>query len=106
MIAKLASMDINASILQRLQDLESKIHILVEKYKLLKDELAICVEENFSLKELVKKQTVQLNNFENQYKISKIVASIAPNAEDAAELKEKIDTYIADIDKCIAYLSK
>lgn len=100
------SMDTNASILMRLQELESKIRILVEKYKLLKEELAICTEENFSLKELVKKQTIQLNNFENQCKISKIVASIAPNAQDAAELKEKIDTYITDIDKCIAYLSK
>jgi len=105
LIARLFRMD-NASILKRLQDLESKIQILVEKYKLLREELAICTEENFSLKELVKKQTIQLNNFENQYKISKIVASIAPDAQDVAELREKIDTYITDIDKCIAYLSK
>lgn len=106
MIAKLFGMESNASILLRLQELENKIQILVERYKLLKEELALCTEENLSLKELIKKQTIQLNNFENQYKISKIVASIAPNAEDAAELREKIDTYISDIDKCIAYLSK
>ncbi|GAB4128622.1 MAG: hypothetical protein OHK0045_03120 [Raineya sp.] len=94
------------SIVQRLEELEARIQILVERYKLLKEELIICKEENLSLKELVKKQTIQINNFENQYKISKIVASIAPNTEDAAELKEKIDTYITDIDKCIAYLSR
>lgn len=101
------NMDSSAqSIVQRLEELEAKIQTLVERYKLLKEELIICKEENFSLKELVKKQTIQINNFENQYKISKIVASIAPTTEDAAELKEKIDTYITDIDKCIAYLSR
>jgi chromosome segregation ATPase len=96
----------NQSILLRLEHLEAKIQVLVEKYQALKKELEITTEENYALKELVKKQTVQLNNLENQYKISKIVASIAPDAEDAAELREKIDAYITDIDKCIAFLSK
>jgi|JI81BgreenRNA_FD_contig_91_346511_length_2368_multi_3_in_0_out_0_3 chromosome segregation ATPase len=99
-------MNNNQSILLRLEHLENKMQQLVEKYQALKKELDITTEENYSLKELVKKQTVQINNFENQYKISKIVASIAPDAEDAAELREKIDAYITDIDKCITFLSK
>ncbi|MDX1902967.1 MAG: hypothetical protein SFU27_02315 [Thermonemataceae bacterium] len=97
----------NQGILLRLEHLEVQLIKLVEKVKTLQSELTATNEENIALKEIIKKQNVQINNYENQYKISKIVSSIAPdNPEDAAELREKIDNYIADIDKCIHFLSK
>lgn len=96
----------NEAILNRLNLLEKKIYELVEKYKLVLQECEALREENTSLKETIKKQAIQINNLENQYKISKLVASITPNAETAAELREKIDAYITDIDRCIAFLSK
>ncbi|MGD1842965.1 MAG: hypothetical protein ACFB0B_19040 [Thermonemataceae bacterium] len=94
------------ALIEKLERLENKVQFLVEKYVHLKKELAIAIGENSQLKELVKKQNAQINNFQNQYKISKIVASIAPDAENAEELKEKIDEYIVEIQKCIDYLSK
>ncbi len=93
-------------LLNKLENLEAKVQLLAERYVSLKKELASTLEENLELKALVKKQNIQINDFQNKYKISKIVASIAPNAENASELKEKIDEYIVEIDKCIAFLSK
>ena len=93
-------------LLNKLENLEAKVQLLAERYVSLKKELASTLEENLELKTLVKKQNIQINDFQNKYKISKIVASIAPNAENASELKEKIDEYIVEIDKCIAFLSK
>ncbi|WP_448528242.1 hypothetical protein [Raineya sp.] len=96
----------NEALLARLNLLENKVRELVEKYRLIRQECAYLSEENMTLKETIKKQSLQLNNLENQYKISKLVASIAPDAESAAELREKIDAYITDIDRCIDFLSK
>ncbi|MCS6795837.1 MAG: hypothetical protein RMJ97_09680 [Raineya sp.] len=96
----------NDALIARLNLLENKVRELVERYKLIRQECAYLAEENANLKEIIKKQTIQINNLENQYKISKIVASIAPDAESAAELREKIDAYITDIDRCIDFLSK
>jgi len=93
-------------LLDKLENLEAKVQLLAERYVSLKKELAATLEENLELKAMVKKQNIQINDFQNKYKISKIVASIAPNAENASELKEKIDEYIVEIDKCIAFLSK
>jgi regulator of replication initiation timing len=93
-------------LLNKLENLEAKVQLLAERYVSLKKELAATLEENLELKAMVKKQNIQINDFQNKYKISKIVASIAPNAENASELKEKIDEYIVEIDKCIAFLSK
>ena len=58
------------------------------------------------IKKLQKKQESLQNNFQKQFNITKIVNSIGADAKETAELKEKIEAYIQDIDKCIAYLSQ
>lgn len=89
-----------------LETLEQKIQLLSEKYALSQVELSMVKEENTELKGFVKKQNAQINNFQNQYKISKIVAKIAPDAKEAAELRDKLDQYINETEKCITFLSK
>ena len=46
----------------------------------------------------------EIKNFQNQENIGKIVNTIAADAANATELKLKINEYIREIDKCIAYL--
>ncbi len=48
----------------------------------------------------------QTADFKNQIKISKIVDNINPEDGSVSELKKKVDEYIQEIDKCIAYLSR
>jgi len=58
------------------------------------------------IKKLQKKQESLQNNFQKQNTITKIVNSIGADAKETAELKGKIEAYIQDIDRCIAYLSQ
>ncbi len=89
-----------------LNGLERKILVLLGEHKTLKDELRGMNLENHELKASLKTREEQLSNFKNQIKITKIVDHINPEDGSASELKRKVDEYIREVDKCIAYLSR
>ncbi|MBX2947504.1 MAG: hypothetical protein KF725_16870 [Cyclobacteriaceae bacterium] len=89
-----------------LNGLERKILVLVNEHKKLKAEITSLKTENQELKAGIHSRDEQLANFKNQIKISKIVDNISPEDGSVSELKRKVDDYIQEIDKCIAYLSR
>jgi chromosome segregation ATPase len=89
-----------------LNGLERKILVLLNEHKSLKEEINSLKTENQDLKDSIKAREEQLSNFKNQIKISKIVDNLNPEDESVSELKRKVDDYIREIDKCIAYLSR
>lgn len=89
-----------------LNTLERKLKILLGEYKTLKDEVSFLKIENQELKGMVKTKEEQINHFQNQIKISKIVDNINSEENGNSELKKKIDSYIKEIDRCIAHLSR
>ena len=89
-----------------LSSLERKVKFLMNNYKDLKHELSVAKSENNELKELIRKKDDQIIDFQNKYKISKIVKNIRDREEDASELKNQINEYIREIDKCIMHLSQ
>ena len=89
-----------------LNGLERKIMMLLNDHKSLKDEIRTIKLENHELRTDLRKRDEQLSNFKNQIKITKIVDHINPEDGSASELKRKVDEYIREIDKCIAYLSR
>ena len=89
-----------------LNGLERKILVLLSEHKALKDELRGMNLENHELKTSLKTRDEQLSHFKNQIKITKIVNHINPEDGSASELKRKVDDYIREVDKCIAYLSR
>ncbi len=89
-----------------LNGLERKILVLVNEHKKLKEEIKSLKTENQELKVGIHNRDEQLGNFKNQIKISKIVDNISPEDGSVSELKRKVDDYILEIDKCIAYLSR
>jgi phage shock protein A len=54
---------------------------------------------------IVKQKEESLEHFKNQIKISKIVNNIPVENKASAELRERIDNYIKEIDKIVDYLS-
>lgn len=90
---------------EELSLLEEKIKQLLEENKALKLEIVDLKKDKAALRDMVEKKVEEINNFQNQIKISKIVDSMAVE-DNAAELKYKINEYIKDIDKCIAQLSR
>jgi predicted RNase H-like nuclease (RuvC/YqgF family) len=89
-----------------LTGLERKILVLINEHKTLKEEIKALKTENQELKASLKGRDEQLFNFKNQIKISKIVDNLNPEDGSSLELKKKVDDYIREIDKCIAYLSR
>ena len=89
-----------------LNGLERKLLVLINEHKSLKEEIKTLKTENQELKSSVKGRDEQLFNFKNQIKISKIVDNINPEDGSVSELKKKVDDYIREIDKCIAFLSR
>ncbi len=62
--------------------------------------------QNAELKGLLRSKEEQISDFQNKIKISTIVDSISVGESEATEVKDKIDDYIKEIDKCINQLSK
>lgn len=89
---------------QKLTLLEEKILKLIGAYETSLLEVKELKEENVFLKNLVKNKEEEIKNFQNQFKISKIVTTLADDTHRKAELKLKINEYIREIDKCLAYL--
>ncbi len=90
----------------QLNSLDRKLNLLLAEHKRVKQELAQNQAENASLREDLKAKDEQIASFQNRIKISKIVDRIDTDGEDSTELKRKLDDYIKEIDKCIAYLSQ
>lgn len=94
------------SLQQKLDQLEAKVRKLADAYKSLNVKLKSSYTENYNLKMILDKKNEELSNFKNQDKIAKIVSSISADDKSSTELKLKINEYIKEIDKCIAYLSE
>ena len=89
-----------------LNTLERKIRLLMNQYSQEKknnEDLQIEISE---LKSHLTSKEQQILDFQNKIKISTIVDSISVGESEATEVKNKIDDYIKEIDKCINQLSK
>ena len=86
--------------------LERKINLLLNQLSGVKQKNEQLNKENMLLNEQLKAKTEQIQNFQNQIKISKIEGSIGTDNEDVSKLKDKIDDYVNEIDYCIAQLSR
>lgn len=75
-----------------------KIRQVEQENSALKQELA-------ETRNMVRQKEESLENFKNQIKISKIVNNIPAENKASAELRERIDNYIKEIDKIVDYLS-
>lgn len=89
-----------------ISNLERKVKMLLSEHTHLKDEINALRQENMVLKDRLQQKESNLANFQNQMKISKIVESMVVSGNDTTELKDVIDDYIKEIDKCIAHLGE
>lgn len=79
---------------------------VTRKLQHVEHENAALKQELVEIRNLVKQKDESLEHFKNQIKISKIVNNIPVENIASAELKERINNYIKEIDKIVAYLSE
>ena len=92
------------SLRSELNSLERKVKVLLSEHSMMQTEIEQLKKENESLKRKLDLNSEHLANFQNQAKISKIVESMIAEERGSSELKEVIEDYIKEIDKCIAHL--
>jgi len=90
----------------QLTSLERKMKLLINDYQQAKTEVEQLQLENASLKSNVQDKEEQINSFQNTIKIGKIVGSLDAEEGNSSQLKNRVDEYIREIDKCIEHLSK
>ena len=71
----------------------------------LKNDVETYRNENRQLKETIKLKNHELNNFQNKFKLNQIANNAMENV-NSEELKELLDNYIMEIDKCILHLNE
>lgn len=90
----------------RLQDIESKINKLVQKYEIIRKENTMLIEENIQLKQ-------QINNIKKEKKVNKeagrhMAGTIGdPGDSDTVErgkIKNELNKYIKEVQECIDQL--
>ena len=89
-----------------LQVLERKIRLLIAQYNQEKKRSEDFEMKYLEIKALLDSKEHQIQDFQNKNNISTIVDSIAVGNNEAAEVKNRIDDYIKEIDKCISQLNK
>ncbi len=105
-----------SQILTRFNSLEIKLKGLLKDYIEVKKQLSEIKIENEKLRidlydsqkenqELQKNLNQQIKNFKKSDKFTKIAVNNLKSTGNPAELKEKIDEYIVEIEKCINQLS-
>ena len=90
--------------LQQLEKIETKVRALLLRHQETQERLEAARQEIGRLREEVRVKEEEIKNFQNRDNIAKIVDNIAGDGAKATELKLKINEYIREIDKCIAYL--
>ena len=91
---------------EELQQTEKLANQVGRKLQQLEQENQSLKEDLFSLKTKLEDKERSLEDFKNQIKIAKLVNSIPVEDMESAELREKINNYIKEIDNIIAYLSE
>ncbi|TAG54723.1 MAG: hypothetical protein EAZ27_08515 [Cytophagales bacterium] len=96
----------NESLTLKLDALENRAKKMVEAFHYLKRELQEAINENEVLRKQIENKNEELENFQNQSKITKIANYVAEDKKLANEYKLKINEYLKEIDKGLAYLQK
>ncbi len=90
--------------LEQMAILEKRVTQLIASYQEVRDSLDQARYVIHNLQTVIDAKDEEIKNFQNRDNISKIVNTIAAEPANSTELKLKINEYIREIDKCIAYL--
>ncbi len=94
------------SLRSEINNLERKVKLLLSEHTQLKAAFQKLSDENQQLRTQVSEYQQNESNFQNQAKISKIVESMIVGENDSEAVKDVIEDYIKEIDKCIAHLGE
>ncbi|HYH55989.1 MAG TPA: hypothetical protein VD772_05220 [Anseongella sp.] len=95
-----------AEIVPQLASLERKIGKLIEYCDALEAEKRSLEEQNGSMQLIVARQQAELKEQEERIRVLKLARSVSDSSEKAIDIKQKINEFVREIDKCINLLNR
>ncbi len=95
-----------ASIAEQLNKVVEKTERLIELCSALQEENDLLKLENQSLSSALKVSKDKTIEFEEKLRILKMAKSFSETNEKTLDIKQKIDEFVQEIDKCIVLLKK
>lgn len=92
------------SLAERLELLELKLNKVLKEGRTLKAENQALHEERRQLRQTIDRQREESLALQKQIKSSVIAGSMAAGVDEATALRQRIDQYIEEIDRCISHL--
>ena len=93
------------SINNTLSNIELKVNKLINSYKELSLLNSNIDNEKHRLKVEISKKEIEINSLKEKIKLMNISKSVDVSSEDIKNTRMKINSYVREIDKCIALLN-
>ena len=93
------------SINNTLSNIELKVNKLINSYKELSILNSNIDNEKHRLKVELSKKEIEINSLKEKIKLMNISKSVDVSSEDIKNTRMKINSYVREIDKCIALLN-
>jgi uncharacterized protein YlxW (UPF0749 family) len=90
----------------RLDALEAKLQKVLKENRALRTEKGQLLEERRNLRQTIDRQREDSLALQKQIKSSVIAASMTAGKDEVGALRDRIDAYVAELDKCIAVLQE
>lgn len=95
-----------SAIAGQLENIVNKTSRLIELYKVLQDENILLKNENKAIKITLDKDRVTISDLEEKLRVLKLARSLKGSNEKTLDIKQKINEFVQEIDKCIVLLKK
>ncbi len=89
-----------------LNSIKKKVHTLMSNNSSLKEQNIQLETKVSELKNTLKQQKSEIENFNGKVKMLKMAKSLVGDSEKNTEMKLKINELVREIDKCISLLNK
>jgi len=89
-----------------LNSIKKKVHTLMSNNSSLKEQNIQLETKVSELKNTLKQQKSEIENFNGKVKMLKMAKSLSGDSEKNTEMKLKINELVREIDKCISLLNK
>jgi SMC interacting uncharacterized protein involved in chromosome segregation len=99
-------MGMNASQLQIIDELNSRLERLMSILEKEKEEKQFLKQHNSELQKKVKMNLARISELELKYANLKIAKSLLADNEDSHDAKIRVNRIVREIDKCIALLNR
>lgn len=94
------------SIIDKLQKITQKTVHLIELCKALQEENSLLKQDNERLRNLNTTSEIKVQELDEKLRVLKLAKSIEGSSEKSLDIKQKINEFVREIDRCVVLLKK